>query len=67
MKGIWRGESNPLKLIYGKIYEIVGDDCDGLMYGVINEVGGPYLYPAEDFEIIEEDQILNTERDDTKW
>ena len=54
MKGIWRGDSDPLELINGKIYEIVGEDFDGTFFAVMDEVGGPYLYPAEDFEIVEE-------------
>ncbi len=53
-KAIWRGEDDPLcGLAYGKEYEILGDDLDGTYYGVVDETGDSYLYPAEDFEIID--------------
>ena len=52
MKGIWRGDSDPLELIYGKEYEIIGEDFDGTMFNVVDETGEDFLYPAEDFEII---------------
>lgn len=55
MRAIWRGDSDPLGLIYGKEYEILGTDFDGTMFGVVDETGDSYLYPAEDFEIIQED------------
>lgn len=54
MKGIWRGDSDPLELINGKVYEILSVEWDGTMFNVVDETGDDYLYPAEDFEIIEE-------------
>lgn len=55
MKAIWRGEDDELGLRYGKEYEILGRDADFHdMFGVIDETGGAYIYPAEDFEITEE-------------
>jgi len=53
MKGIWRGDNDPLGLLYGKTYEILGFDCDGLMVGVVDETGISYLYPTEEFEMTE--------------
>lgn len=56
MKAIWRGEDNELGLRNGKEYEILGRDADFPdMFGVYTESGGPYIYPAEDFEITEDD------------
>ncbi len=54
MKGIWRGEDDVLGLREGKTYEILGEDMHGTMYDVVDETGDNYLYPAEDFEIVEE-------------
>lgn len=56
MKAIWKGDSNPLELINGKTYEILGTDFNGTMFNVVDETGEDFLYPAEDFEVIEEDQ-----------
>lgn len=53
MKGIWRGEDDVLGLHEGKVYEILGTEFDGLWYSVIDESGEDYIYPAEDFEILE--------------
>lgn len=54
MKAIWRGDSDPLELIAGKEYEILGTDFNGTMFNVVDETGEEFLYPVEDFEIIEE-------------
>lgn len=54
MKGIWRGDSDPLELINGKEYEILATDFDGTMFNVADETGEDFLYPAEDFEIVDE-------------
>lgn len=58
MKGIWRGEDDEVCLRYGKVYEIVGEEKGepfvGLWYSVTDETGEDFLYPAEDFELIEE-------------
>lgn len=54
MKVIWRGESDPLFLLSGKTYESEGEAWDGTMLSVIDETGEAYLYPKEDFEIVEE-------------
>ena len=54
MKGIWKGESDEVGLLTGKTYEIVSVEFDGKMFSVVDESGGEYLYPAEDFEVLEE-------------
>lgn len=51
MKAIWKGDSNPLELLNGKEYEVLGVEWDGTMFDVVNETGDNFLYPAEDFEI----------------
>ena len=51
MRAIWRGDSNPCELIYGKEYSVIGSTWGGTMFDVIDETGDNYLYPAEDFEV----------------
>lgn len=58
MKAIWRGEDDELGLRTGKTYEILSVEYDGKMYNVIDETGEDYLYPAEDFEIIKETEVI---------
>ncbi len=52
MKAIWKGNSNPLELINGKEYEVLGTAWDDKFLNVIDETGEACLYPTEDFEII---------------
>lgn len=55
MRGIWRGADDELGLRTGKEYEILGRDADFPDYfGVVDETGEAYIYPAEDFEIVSE-------------
>ena len=56
MKGIWRGESDPLMLIEGKTYEILDTCWDGTAYLVKDETGEDFLYPVEEFDIVEEEK-----------
>lgn len=42
---------SPLSLIKGKIYECLGREKD--RYRVIDETDEDYLYPVEEFEIIQ--------------
>ena len=44
--------SDPLELISGKKYECLGKEDNA--YRVIDETGEDYLYPASEFEIIEQ-------------
>ena len=44
--------SDPLELISGKVYKCLGREFD--RYRVIDETGEDYLYPVEEFEIVEE-------------
>ena len=59
MKVRFRGKCNPLMLLHGKIYEVIGVE-EG-WYRIIDEEGVDedddlpgYLYPPELFEIVEE-------------
>lgn len=53
MKALWRGDSDPLELINGKEYEVMGTDFNEKWFSVVDETGEEFLYPAEDFEIVE--------------
>lgn len=61
MKAIWRGDSAPLELINGKVYEVLKVAWDGTMFSVVDETGEDFLYPAEDFEIIPDDEEVGNE------
>ena len=53
MKVKYIGEiSHPLELINGKVYECLGNE-DG-MYRVIDETDEDYLYPEEEFIVVED-------------
>lgn len=45
-------DSSPLELITGKIYECLGQEYD--RYRVIDETDEDYLYPVEEFVIVDE-------------
>lgn len=52
MKVKYTGETEFLMLTHGKSYEVLSIEKD--WYRVIDDTGEDYLYPPEDFEIIEE-------------
>lgn len=54
MKVKYFGESDPLELLNGKIYDVIEIDEVLGWYRIVDETGEDYLYPAEDFEIVEE-------------
>lgn len=54
MKAIYHGYSDPLGLIDGKEYEIVGIDEKHHSYSVIDESGEDYMYDMGSFEITEQ-------------
>ena len=67
MKAIWRGDSDPLELINGKVYTVLSVEWDGTMFNVIDETGEDYLYPAEDFEVISDDETLEEDSDEPDY
>lgn len=46
------GETEPLILSNGKVYDVLSTE-DG-WYRICDDTGEDYLYPPEDFEIVEE-------------
>ena len=44
--------SDPMELIQGKIYDCIGIEKD--WFRVIDETDEDYLYPPEEFEIVEQ-------------
>ena len=52
MKVKWKGKSNFLVLTNNKVYEVLSVEKG--WYRVIDDSGEDYLYPPEQFEIVEE-------------
>lgn len=52
MKVKYIGESDPVALINGKVYEALGIEHN--CYRVIDEEDEDYLYPVDAFEIVED-------------
>ena len=53
-------ESDPLELLNGKIYDVIEIDEVLGWYRIVDETGEDYLYPAEDFEIIKETEVVTS-------
>ena len=47
----YHGESSPVGLIDGKNYEVIS--IENVWYRIVDETDEDYLYPPEDFEIVE--------------
>ncbi len=52
MKVKWKGETKFLELTRDKIYNVI--DIEKKWYRIIDDSGEDYLYPPENFEIMEE-------------
>ena len=52
MKVKWKGKTEFLVLTHDKIYDVLSVEKD--WYRVVDDSGDDYLYPTENFEIIEE-------------
>jgi len=52
MKAVYVGESDPLELINGKIYDVLSVEKE--WYRIVDETGEAYLFPPEWFEIVPE-------------
>lgn len=65
MRGVWRGDSDPLELINGKEYDIISIEWNGQMANVVDETGDNFLYPLEDFQIVDEnaDGVAKTDKE----
>lgn len=53
MKVKYIGESDPLALINGKVYEVMAVE-DG-WYRIVDETGDDYLYAPENFEVVKDE------------
>lgn len=54
MRVKWLGDTEFLILTHGKNYDVISIEKD--WYRIIDDSGEDYLYPPEDFEIIDEDK-----------
>ncbi|MGN0107834.1 MAG: hypothetical protein ACI4A5_09090 [Hominilimicola sp.] len=48
-------KSDPMELINGKVYKCLG--VENGWYRVVDESGEDYLYPPEEFEVVEKEQV----------
>ena len=53
LKVKYNGESDPLALLNGKIYDVIS--IENTWYRIVDETGEDYLYPPEAFEIMGDD------------
>lgn len=53
MKVRYIGASDPLELLNGKVYEVLEVEEEG-WYRIVDETGDDYLFPPEDFEVVED-------------
>lgn len=53
MKVRYRGETSFLELTHDKVYEVLSVEKD--WYRIVDDSEEDYLYPPEDFEIVEPD------------
>ena len=55
MKVRFIGNSDPLAVLNGKVYNVESIECG--WYRIIDETNEDYLYPARAFEIVESDPV----------
>lgn len=48
-------KSDPMELIQGKIYECLSVEKG--WYRIVDESGEDYLYPPEEFEVVEKENV----------
>lgn len=49
-KAIWNGESNPMQLTQGVVYNVIS--VEDVFYRVVDNSGEDYLYLAEMFTLV---------------
>lgn len=55
MKVKYLGESDPLGLINGKVYEVLSIEYG--YYRIVDETGEDFLYDSDSFEVVEEGEV----------
>lgn len=55
MKVRYNGESDPLSLINGKVYNVLAVEYG--YYRVVDETGEDYLYDSDAFEVVENGEV----------
>jgi len=53
MKVRFLGGDDPLELLHGKVYDVIGMDVDTGWYRIVDETYDDYLFPPEDFEVLD--------------
>ena len=59
MKVKYLGKDDPLELRHGKVYDVIGMDVDTGWYRIVDETYDDYLFPPEDFELL--DNVTSSE------
>lgn len=62
MKVKYLGESDPLGLINGKVYEVLSIEYG--YYRIVDETDEDFLYDADAFEVVEEGEVEIIDDDD---
>jgi hypothetical protein len=52
MKVKWKGKTEDFMLTNGKIYDVIS--IEKQWYRIVDDSGEDYLYPPEQFEVVEE-------------
>lgn len=71
MKIRFLGESDPIYLLHGKVYDVISIEKE--WYRIIDEEGEDYLYPPDIFEIVDDSpikrlkEIKMIENEDWNW
>lgn len=55
MKVKYLGESDPLGLINGKVYEVLSIEYG--YYRIVDETGEDFLYDSDSFEVVEKGEV----------
>lgn len=53
MKVKYHGENDPLELLQDKVYDVIEIDAESGWYRIVDETGEDFLFPPEDFSIID--------------
>ena len=59
MRVKWTGKTNDLVLTNGRIYDVISIEKG--WYRIVDDSGDDYLYPPEQFEVVEDDEVVHDE------
>ena len=65
MKIKWKGKTEFLMLTNGKIYDVIS--IEKKWYRIVDDSGEDYLYPPENFEIVEGGDAVDCDQHCDNW